>query len=135
MMTGMMKNLKMRKTKMNGKNKTLEECYDEQVKFQKEVVKKYGYNANVKNIPEDNIELAKYHMLALLEEAGELVKSDKRWKNYRNTYYDKQNKLEELSACIITLFNVAMFSGISGKELAEALETKMNENYNRIREA
>ena len=120
---------------MNGKNKTLEECYDEQVKFQKEVVKKYGYNVDVKNIPEDNIEVAKYHMLALLEEAGELVKSDKRWKNYRNTYYDKQNKLEELSDCIITLFNVAMFSGISGKEFAEALETKMNENYNRIREA
>ena len=134
-MTGMTKNLKMKKTKMNGKNKTLEECYDEQVKFQKEVVKKYGYNVDVKNIPEDNIEVAKYHMLALLEEAGELVKSDKRWKNYRNTYYDKQNKLEELSDCIITLFNVAMFSGISGKELAEALETKMNENYNRIREA
>ena len=134
-MTGMMKNLKKKKTKMNGKNKTLEECYDEQVKFQKEVVKKYGYNVDVKNIPEDNIEVAKYHMLALLEEAGELVKSDKRWKNYRNTYYDKQNKLEELSDCIITLFNVAMFSGISGKELAEALETKMNENYNRIREA
>ena len=135
MTTGTMKNLKMRKTKMNGKNKTLEECYDEQVKFQKEVAKKYGYNVDVKNIPEDNIEVAKYHMLALLEEAGELVKSDKRWKNYRNTYYDKQNKLEELSDCIITLFNVAMFSGISGKELAEALETKMNENYNRIREA
>ena len=135
MMTGMMKNLKKKKTKMNGKNKTLEECYDEQVKFQKEVAKKYGYNVDVKNIPEDNIEVAKYHMLALLEEAGELVKSDKRWKNYRNTYYDKQNKLEELSDCIITLFNVAMFSGISGKELAEALETKMNENYNRIREA
>ena len=134
-MTGMMKNLKMKKTKMNGKNKTLEECYDEQVKFQKEVAKKYGYNVDVKNIPEDNIEVAKYHMLALLEEAGELVKSDKRWKNYRNAYYDKQNKLEELSDCIITLFNVAMFSGISGKELAEALETKMNENYNRIREA
>ena len=134
MMTGMMKNLKTMKTKMNGKNKTLEECYDEQVKFQKEVAKKYGYNVDVKNIPEDNIEVAKYHMLALLEEAGELVKSDKRWKNYRNTYYDKQNKLEELSDCIITLFNVAMFSGISGKELAEALETKMNENYNRIRE-
>ena len=135
MMTGMMKNLKMKKTKMSGKNKTLEECYDEQVKFQKEVAKKYGYNVDVKNIPEDNIEVAKYHMLALLEEAGELVKSDKRWKNYRNTYYDKQNKLEELSDCIITLFNVAMFSGISGEELAEALETKMNENYNRIREA
>ena len=134
-MTGMMKNLKTKKMKTNGKNKTLEECYDEQVKFQKEVAKKYGYNVDVKNIPEDNIEVAKYHMLALLEEAGELVKSDKRWKNYRNTYYDKQNKLDELSDCIITLFNVAMFSGISGKELAEALETKMNENYNRIREA
>ena len=132
MMTGMMKNLK---TKMSGKNKTLEECYDEQVKFQKEVVKKYGYNVDVKNIPEDNIEVAKYHMLALLEEVGELVKSDKRWKNYRNTHYDKSNKLEELSDCFITLFNVAMYSGISAEELELALTKKMDENIKRIREA
>ena len=135
MMTGTMKNLKMKKTKMNGKNKTLEECYDEQVKFQKEVVKKYGYNVDVKNIPEDNIEVAKYHMLALLEEVGELVKSDKRWKNYRNTNYDKSNKLEELSDCFITLFNVAMYSGISAEELELALTKKMDENMKRIREA
>ena len=116
-------------------NKSFTDFFNDQVAFQKEVNKKFGYNAKVENIPEDNVEVAKYHMLALMEETGELVKSDKRWKNYRNAYYDKQNKLEELSDCIITLFNVAMFSGISGKELAEALETKMNENYNRIREA
>ena len=116
-------------------SKSFTDFFNDQVAFQKEVNKKFGYGVKVENIPEDNVDVAKYHMLALMEETGELVKSDKRWKNYRNAYYDKQNKLEELSDCIITLFNVAMFSGISGKELAEALETKMNENYNRIREA
>ena len=116
-------------------NKSFADFFNDQVVFQKEVNEKFGYNAKVENIPEDNVDVAKYHMLALMGETGELVKSDKRWKNYRNAYYDKHNKLEELSDCIITLFNVAMFSGISGKELAEALETKMNENYNRIREA
>ena len=116
-------------------SKSFTDFFNDQVAFQKEVNERFGYNARVENIPEDNVDVAKYHMLALMEETGELVKSDKRWKNYRNTYYDKQNKLEELSDCIITLFNVAMFSGISGKELAEALETKMNENIKRIREA
>ena len=74
-------------------------------------------------------------MLALMEETGELVKSDKRWKNYRNTHYDKSNKLEELSDCFITLFNIAMYSGISSEELELALTKKMDENIERIREA
>lgn len=116
-------------------NKSLIDFFNDQVAFQKEVNEKFGYNAKVENIPEDNIEIAKYHMLALMEETGELVKSDKRWKNYRNTHYDKSNKLEELSDCFITLFNIAMYSGISAEELELALTKKMDENVERIREA
>ena len=116
-------------------NKSFTDFFNDQVAFQKEVIEKFGYNAKVESIPEDNVEVAKYHMLALMEETGELVKSDKRWKNYRNTHYDKSNKLEELSDCFITLFNVAMYSGISAEELELALTKKMDENIKRIREA
>ena len=116
-------------------SKLFTDFFNDQVAFQKEVNKKYGYGVKVENIPEDNVDVAKYHMLALMEETGELVKSDKRWKNYRNTHYDKSNKLEELSDCFITLFNVAMYSGISAEELELALIKKMDENIKRIREA
>lgn len=124
--------------KMNGTmmmNKSFTDFFNDQVTFQKEVNERFGYGVSVENIPEDNIEIAKYHMLALMEETGELVKSDKRWKNYRNTHFDKNNKLEELSDCFITLFNVAMYSGISAEELELALTKKMDENMKRIREA
>ena len=116
-------------------SKLFTDFFNDQVAFQKEVNEKFGYNAKVENIPEDNVDVAKYHMLALMEETGELVKSDKRWKNYRNTHYDKSNKLEELSDCFITLFNIAMYSGISDEELELALTKKMDENIKRIREA
>lgn len=124
--------------KMNGMmkmNKSFTDFFNDQVTFQKEVNERFGYGVSVENIPEDNVEIAKYHMLALMEETGELVKSDKRWKNYRNTHFDKNNKLEELSDCFITLFNVAMYSGISAEEIELALTKKMDENMKRIREA
>ena len=113
-------------------SKSFVDFFNDQVNFQKEVNEKFGYGVKVESIPEDNVEIAKYHMLALMEETGELVKSDKRWNNYRNTHYDKDNKLEELSDCLITLFNVAMYSGISAEELELALTKKMDENAKRI---
>ena len=116
-------------------SKSFVDFFNDQVNFQKEVNEKIGYGVKEEHIPEDNVDVAKYHMLALMEETGELVKSDKRWKNYRNTHYDKSNKLEELSDCFITLFNVAMYSGISAEELELALIKKMDENIKRIREA
>lgn len=116
-------------------SKSFADFYNDQIAFQNEVIEKAGYGIEVKSIPEDNIEVAKYHMLALMEETGELIKSDKRWKNYRNKHFDKANKLEELSDCFITLFNVAMFSGISAEELEFSLSNKMAENAKRIREA
>lgn len=115
-------------------SRSFADFFNKQVDFQKEVNERFGYGVKVEHIPEDNVEVAKYHTLALMEETGELVKSDKRWKNYRNTYFDKANKLEELSDCFITLFNVAMFSGISAEELELALSKKMVENMKRVRE-
>lgn len=108
--------------------------YNKQLDFQKKIAAIYGYK-NLKQeekLPTDNVDVASYHMLALLEEAGELVKSDKRWKNFRNQHYDKKNKLEEIADCIITLFNICIFSGISAEELESALFNKMQENDERI---
>lgn len=121
--------------KMKMMSKLFADFFNDQVNFQKEVNENFGYGVKVERIPEDNIEIAKYHMLALMEEVGELIKSDKRWKNYRNTHFDKDNKLEELSDCFITLFNIAMYSGISAEELEIALTKKMDENVERIKEA
>ena len=113
-------------------SKTLAEFYEDQIAFQSIVTDKYGYGCKVESIPEDNVEVAKYHLLGLTEEVGELVKSDKRWKNFRNTQFDKENKLEEISDCFICLMNVAIFSGISSEELTDALSKKMNDNFKRI---
>lgn len=121
--------------KMNGRkmvSKLFADFFNDQVDFQKKLINNIGYGVEIKKIPEDNVELSKYHMLALMEETGELVKSDKRWKNYRNTYFDKDNKLEELSDCFITLFNIAMYSGISAEELELALNKKIAGNMKRI---
>lgn len=107
--------------------------YNRQLDFQKKICSNIGYgDAKISTLPDDNVEIAKYHLLALTEEVGELVKSDKRWKNYRNNHYDKDNKLEELSDCFITLFNIAIYSDISANELKEALTNKMNKNFARI---
>lgn len=119
--------------KMNGTTDAeFYKLFDLQVLFQKMLAYDGSYgNVGLEDIPEDNIELSKYHCVALLEEIGELVKSDKRWKNYRNKKYDKENKLEELADCIITIFNIAMFSGFNGRQLSEAVFKKINENRER----
>jgi NTP pyrophosphatase (non-canonical NTP hydrolase) len=114
--------------------KSLSELYDMQKSFQLVLNMIYNYSTRINTIPEDNVQLSQYHMLLLFEEAGELVKSDKRWKNYRNDFFDKDNKLEEISDCIITLFNIAMFSGFTGQELEQAIEEKIRENFERIKQ-
>ena len=118
------------------RDRYLLEYYCAQCAFQKQVIKAFGYNAEVdpEQLPLDVPELSSYHLLSLLEELGELVKSDKRWKNYRNTHFDKENKLEELADCFIVLMNVAIFSGIMPHEFEAAIFNKMAENMKRIKE-
>jgi NTP pyrophosphatase (non-canonical NTP hydrolase) len=103
---------------------SLEYLYYQQKKFQEHI------NGGVP-IPSDQINLYQYHMLALLEEVGELLKSDKRWKTLRNSHYNKEEKLDEIADVFITLLNVAMYSDVDANQLAVAIQTKIQKNMNR----
>lgn len=84
------------------------------------------------SIPVDDVKLMSYHVQQLMSEIGEILGADKRWKNFRNTKYDENNKLEEIADCFIVLMNVAMFSGFDGSQLADAINKKLNEVSERI---
>lgn len=104
------------------------ELYKEQKKFQEKVT-----GINYFDLPDDNVQWASYHMLALMEETGELLKSDKRWKTHRNEHYNTENKKEEIADCIITLMNVAMFSGMSSNDILQAVEDKIKQNFEKLK--
>lgn len=118
---------------MNGTNKMdFESIYIDQIDFQRMLLKDDSYEIKTDgDIPNDYVKLFQYHCLALLEEAGELLKSDKRWKNFRNKKYDKENKLEEVADCFVTLFNISIFSGFTSEELFESISKKIKENKER----
>lgn len=107
--------------------------YNLQKKFQEEVCNKIGYyDEKISELPTNNVRAYQYHCMCLLEELGELVKSDKRWKNFRNDKYDKDNKLEEIADCFIVLYNICLFSGFSDKEIEQAIFDKILGNFDRI---
>lgn len=106
---------------MNG---NLEELYDLQ--------RQYQYRIVDFKLPVDNKEWFTYHMLAMSEELGEVLKADKRWKTHRNIAYDKANKLEELADVFITLLNLSMYSGFSSDELSNAVACKIIENTKKL---
>ena len=111
------------------------ELMNMQMDFQADVICDVGYNGledRLPIMPIDNVAVASYHNQALMEEVGELIKSDKRWKNYRNEFYDKENKIEELADCFITLMNIAMFSGVSGEKMQVAIAEKIRCNQKRL---
>lgn len=112
----------------------LTDLYLAQINFQEILLKNNLYSQSGINLPVDNLELFKYHVLQLMSEVGEVLESDKRWKNYRNTKYDFDNKKEEIADCFIVLMNVAIFSGIYPSELTVLIKEKIEKNYERIKE-
>lgn len=113
----------------------IKDIYKKQIEFQSKVIEKYGYGkneVNKDNLPVDDVNISSYHLLALTEEIGELIKSDKRWKNFRNSHLDKENKLEEVADCLICILNVCIFSGISSNEFENCIVKKMKANEERI---
>lgn len=115
-------------------NDTFVSLFNSQIEFQKLVLQKKPYNVQdeIKELPCDSVQIASYHLQAMAEEFGELVKSDKRWKNYRNTHYDIENKLEELADCFITLMNIAMYSNIDAETLYCKIKEKILTNTERL---
>ena len=125
---------KMKKRMMIGmiKCRPLESIYKKQIEFQKMVCKKSPYEFEVLDLPEDNVKGCSYHLQQLVSEIGEVLSADKRWKSYRNSKNDRENKKEEIADCFIVLMNVAIFSGLSPQELEEAIINKMDENAKRV---
>lgn len=119
---------------MTGTSKiNFEDVYDTQVMFQEEVKKLAPYEFEVGILPEDNIKGFSFHMQQLMSEIGEVLDADKRWKNYRNSKYEKNNKLEELADCFIVLMNVCIFSGFNAQDLIGAIVRKIHKNTERIK--
>ena len=85
-------------------------------------------------IPVDDVRLMSYHIQQLMSEIGEVLDADKRWKNFRNQKYDKNAKLEEIADCFIVLMNITMFSGFNGVQLTNAINKKLAEVSERIKE-
>lgn len=85
------------------------------------------------HLPTDDLEWFGYHVKAMVEELGELLSADKRWKTHRNVKFEQENKLEELCDVFITAMNLCIFSGIEGNQLYFAIKDKIQKNYQKWR--
>lgn len=110
-----------------------ESLYNLQLQFQQKL-NKLKLNKNLEGPIDDNEQFC-YHMIAMVEELGEVLSADKRWKMYRNTKHDQENKKEELSDVLITVLNLFIYSGISEEQMYEMVRNKINENIRRIENA
>ena len=121
-MDGMVK-----KMTMNGKTNTFSQSFNHQVSFQKLIT---GANC-----PGDNLEQFSYHIQAMVEELGEVVKADKRWKTHRNERFLVEEKLDEIADVFITAMNIAMHSGFDSETIEKAISDKIQRNFERLQKA
>ena len=108
--------------KMNGK---IDDIFNQQLSFQQKIT-------NEVNLPNDLPNWYSYHMLAMMEELGEILKADKRWKTHRNNVYAKDEKIDEIVDVFITLLNICIFSDVDADTLVKATENKIKENTKRF---
>lgn len=108
-----------------------ERLFQEQIAFQERIVCE-PIDEDQKTLPYDSVYWFKYHCLAMFEELGEVLKSDKRWKTHRNTRYEPEEKLDELSDVLITYMNMCIFSGYSAEQVIDSTFKKIAENHERI---
>lgn len=116
-------------------NVSLSDIFKSQMSNQMLIFRKGLYKGKEEipqSLPIDSISLSSYHILQLMSELGEVLDADKRWKNFRNSKYDKDAKVEEIADCFIVLMNIAMFSGIDADDLVGGLVNKLNIVRNRI---
>ncbi len=113
--------------------------FNKQAENQREMINAGTYDgvADVEygcELPIDNTRMASYHVQQLVSEIGEVLSSDKRWKNMRNNHNCPENKLEEIADCIIVCMNIAMYSGFTGEQLEEAIFKKIDTVAYRVAE-
>ena len=121
---------------MNNLTITLQDLFEKQKVNQVKMLQDGKYDMfkseGTTAIPVDDVKLMSYHIQQLMSEIGEVLEADKRWKNFRNSKFDKEAKLEEIADCFIVLMNVAMFSGFDGFELTNAINSKLDGILKRI---
>lgn len=108
----------------------LQNLYKMQVEFQKQILEKQAKETGkpVIALPQDDISWFSYHIQAMVEELGEVMKADKRWKTHRNDRFEFDEKVDEIVDVFITVMNIAIFSGISGDQLVNEIVAKIQEN-------
>lgn len=118
---------------------TFSNIFEKQAENQRVMFGKGMYNGFADNpinkyteLPIDDPKLSSYHVQQLVSEIGEVLEADKRWKNFRNDAYDKDEKLREIADCFIVLMNIAMFSGFDSKDVYMAICDKIEEVSIRI---
>ena len=115
----------MRRKMMSGKtNQSFSNSFNKQARFQESIT---GVTC-----PGDNLAEFSYHVQAMVEEMGEVMKADKRWKTHRNSRYEVEEKLDELADVFITAINLSIHSGFSADDIEKAIESKIKENYERL---
>ena len=105
---------------------SFDELYQQQINFQEDVT---GVSC-----PGDNLTQFSYHIQAMVEEMGEVMKADKRWKTHRNTRFEPEEKLDEIADVFITAMNIAIHSGFTSSQISEAIMTKIKNNRKRLEE-
>ena len=116
-------------------NNSFDALFDSQAENQRMMFERgmYGFVDNPEvdgkytELPIDEPKLASYHIQQLVSEIGEVLDADKRWKNFRNDFYNRDAKLEELADCFIVLMNISMFSGFSADDVYKAISSKIEE--------
>ena len=108
---------------MSGKT-SFKQSYDNQTHFQEQIT---GAKC-----PGDNLPQFSYHIQAMVEELGEVMKADKRWKTHRNHRYEPEEKLDEIADVFITAMNIAIHSGFTAETIELAIASKIKENYERL---
>lgn len=109
---------------MSGKMISFKQSYDNQTHFQEAIT---GAKC-----PGDNLTQFSYHVQAMVEELGEVMKADKRWKTHRNERFEPEEKLDEIADVFITAMNIAIHSGFTAETIEQAIARKIDENYERF---
>lgn len=120
--------------KMTGTNNIAKESFPDSFLSLYELQQSFQKLITNEDVPIDSIRWFTYHMAAMQEELGEVLKADKRWKTHRNAHYDRDNKLEEIADVFVTALNLAMFSGFDSDTLYDAIATKIKVNFKKLEE-
>lgn len=92
------------------------------------VQSKFQHEVTGATCPSDNLDAFSYHVQAMVEEMGEVMKADKRWKTHRNERYEPEEKLDEIADVFITAMNLAIHSGFSVEQVEKAISGKIHKN-------